>query len=110
MKETGSIVKTAGFMAIATFLAKACGLARDMLIAAFFGTGIEADAYLAATKLPTTLFDLVIGGVISAAFIPIFNSVLKKEDKSAAISFANKFSYFATCSKQRNSKSNYANE
>ncbi len=92
MKETQqSIVKTAGFMAIATFLAKVCGLARDMLIAAFFGTGIEADAYLAATKLPTTLFDLVIGGVISAAFIPIFNSVLKKEDKEAAYLFANRF-------------------
>lgn len=91
MNKSQSIVKTAGFMAIATFLAKVCGLARDMLIAAFFGTGMKADAYLAATKLPTTLFDLVIGGVISAAFIPIFNSVLKKEDKEAAYLFANRF-------------------
>ena len=91
MKEACSILKTAGFMAAATFLAKACGLVRDMLIAAFFGTGMEADAYLAATKLPTTLFDIVIGGVISAAFIPIFNSVLKKEDKKSALDFANRF-------------------
>lgn len=91
MKETRTIIKTAGFMAVATFLAKVCGLIRDMLIAAFFGTGMEADAYLAATKLPTTLFDLVIGGVISAAFIPIFNSVLKKEDKKSALVFANRF-------------------
>ena len=91
MKETRTIIKTAGFMAAATFLAKVCGLIRDMLIAAFFGTGMEADAYLAATKLPTTLFDLVIGGVISAAFIPIFNSVLKKEDKKSALVFANRF-------------------
>lgn len=91
MKEAKAILKTAGFMAAATFLAKVCGLIRDMLIAAFFGTGMEADAYLTATKLPTTLFDLVIGGVISAAFIPIFNSVLKKESKKGALEFANRF-------------------
>lgn len=91
MKESKVILKTAGFMAIATFLAKVCGLIRDMLIASFFGTGMEADAYLTATKLPTTLFDLVIGGVISAAFIPVFNSVLKKEGKKEALTFANRF-------------------
>jgi len=91
MNESKKMLKTAGFMAIATFLAKALGLVRDMLIAAFFGTGMEADAYLTATKLPTTLFDLVIGGVISAAFIPVFNTVLKKEDKKAALLFANRF-------------------
>ncbi len=78
MENSKKMLKTAGFMAIATFLAKIMGLARDMLIAAFFGTGIEADAYMTATRLPTTLFDIVIGGVISAAFIPVFNYVNEK--------------------------------
>ena len=91
MENSKKMLKTAGFMAIATFLAKALGLARDMLIAAFFGTGIEADAYMTATRLPTTLFDIVIGGVISAAFIPVFNSVLEKKDKEKALEFANRF-------------------
>ena len=81
MESSKKILKTAGFMAIATFLTKALGLLRDMLIAAFFGTGIEADAYMTATRLPTMLFDIVIGGVISAAFIPVFNSVIEKESK-----------------------------
>jgi len=91
MENSKKMLKTAGFMAIATFMAKALGLARDMLIAAFFGTGIEADAYMTATRLPTTLFDIVIGGVISAAFIPVFNSVLEKKDKEKALEFANRF-------------------
>ncbi|MDD6213725.1 MAG: murein biosynthesis integral membrane protein MurJ [Firmicutes bacterium] len=91
MESSKKMLKTASFMAIATFLAKVCGMARDMLIAAFFGTGIEADAYMTATRLPTTLFDIVIGGVISAAFIPVFNSVLEKESKEEANSFANRF-------------------
>lgn len=91
MENSKKMLKTAGFMAIATFLAKALGLLRDMLIAAFFGTGIEADAYMTATRLPTMLFDIVIGGVISAAFIPVFNSVLEKKDKDKALEFANRF-------------------
>lgn len=82
---------TAGFMAFATFLAKALGQVRDSLMAAYFGTGIEADAFMLASKIPTTLFDVVIGGVISASFIPIFNEVLTKEDKKTASEFANKF-------------------
>lgn len=91
MVNSKKMLKTAGFMAVATFMAKALGLARDMLIAAFFGTGIEADAFMTATRLPTTLFDMVIGGVISAAFIPVFNSVLEKKDKEKALEFANRF-------------------
>lgn len=91
MENSKKMLKTAGFMAVATFLAKALGLVRDMLIAAFFGTGIEADAYMTATRLPTTLFDIVIGGVISAAFIPVFNSVLEKKSKEKALEFANRF-------------------
>lgn len=91
MENSKKMLKTAGFMAIATFMAKALGLLRDMLIATFFGTGIEADAYMMATRLPTTLFDIVLGGVISAAFIPVFNSVLEKKDKEKALEFANRF-------------------
>lgn len=81
----------AGFMAFATFISKVLGLVRDSLMGAYFGAGIEADAFMAASKLPTTLFDMVIGGVISASFIPIFNSVLSKNGKKEAEGFANKF-------------------
>lgn len=85
------LLRTAGFMAAATMLAKICGMIRDMLIGAFFSTGTEAVAYMTASKLPTMLFDIVIGGVISATFIPVFNSVMEKKSKKEAMDFANKF-------------------
>lgn len=91
MENSKKMLKTAGFMALATFLAKALGLVRDMMVAAFFGTGMEADAYMTATRLPTMLFDIVIGGVISSAFIPVFNSVIEKKSKKDALEFANRF-------------------
>ena len=78
-------------MAGATFLAKLLALVRDSLIASFFGTGMEADAFMSASKAPTTLFDVVIGGVISATFIPVISSIMSKQSKKEAMEFANKF-------------------
>lgn len=94
LKESDSgkkMLLTAGFMAFATFVSKALGLVRDSLMGSYFGTGTEADAFMAASKLPTTLFDMVIGGVISASFIPVFNEILSRNGKKKASVFANKF-------------------
>lgn len=91
MSQTDKMLKTAGFMTVATLLAKVFGMVRDMLIAAFFSTSYIGEAYMTATKLPTMLFDLVIGGVITASFIPVFNTVMGKKDKNEAFLFANKF-------------------
>lgn len=78
-------------MVIATLAAKLCGMLRDSFIAAYFATGPAADAFFAATKIPLLFFDLVIGGVISAAFIPVFNEYLEKDGKARAIEFASRF-------------------
>ena len=67
---------TAGFMAMATLLSKVLGLVRDSLLTAYFGSGLESDAFLTASTIPTTLFDVIIGGVISAGFIPVFNDIM----------------------------------
>lgn len=54
---------TAGFMAMATLLSKVLGLVRDSLLTAYFGSGLESDAFLTASTIPTTLFDVIIGGL-----------------------------------------------
>ena len=88
---SNKMLKTAGFMTVATLMAKVLGMGRDMLIAAYFSTSYVGDAYMTATKLPTMLFDLVIGGVITASFIPVFTTVDGREGKEKAFEFANKF-------------------
>lgn len=91
MESTKKMIKTAGFMIVATCAAKLCGLLRDSFIGAFFGTGSATDAYFAATKIPLLFFDVIIGGVISAAFIPVFNEYLERSSKARALEFANRF-------------------
>ena len=85
------LILTAVFMAFATLLAKLCGLIRDSMIAGYFSAGMETDAFMTATKLPTMLFDMVIGGVISASFIPVFNNVRERDGIKTAEKFAGKF-------------------
>ena len=71
MKEKTSgqkMLLTAGFMAMATLLSKVLGLVRDSLLTAYFGSGLESDAFLTASTIPTTLFDVIIGGVICGIY------------------------------------------
>lgn len=100
MKEKTSgqkMLLTAGFMAMATLLSKVLGLVRDSLLTAYFGSGLESDAFLTASTIPTTLFDVIIGGVISAAFIPVFNDIMSKRCKDEAMKFVNKFVTLIVC-------------
>ncbi len=85
------MAKTAVLMVVITLSAKALGMFRDMLLAASYGTSSEAVAYDTASRLPLIIFDFLIGGVITATFIPIFNEILVKKDKKAALRFANSF-------------------
>ncbi len=83
--------KTALLMVFVTLAAKALGLVRNTLLAQNFGTTADAVAYETASRLPLTLFDFALGGVVTAAFIPVFNELLVKEGRDRALSYANKY-------------------
>ncbi|PPR33770.1 MAG: Lipid II flippase MurJ [Alphaproteobacteria bacterium MarineAlpha6_Bin4] len=77
------------FIAISsfTFLSKILGFIRDVLIAAIAGAGIIADVFFVAFKLPNFFRRLFAEGAFSAAFIPIFSSILKTKGKAKAMEF-----------------------
>lgn len=69
---------------VAILLSRVLGLVRDMVISGLFGQGRNTDIYYAAFKLPDLLFYLIAGGVISAAFVPVFVEYLSKDKKEDA--------------------------
>ncbi len=91
-KKESSLARSAALMGIIILLSKLLGLVRDMLVAGEYGTTAAAVAYETASKLPVTVFDFVLGGVVTAAFIPVYNSVAVKKGKHEALAFAQ--SYF----------------
>jgi len=71
-----------------TLISRILGFGRDMLIAAFIGTGPIADAFFVALKLPNLFRRLFGEGAFNAAFIPAFSGLLQSEGTGAAKQFA----------------------
>ncbi len=69
---------------LAFLFGQLAGLARSVLVARAFGAYAELDAFLAANRVAETLFNLVAGGALGSAFIPMFTSLLVRGDKRAA--------------------------
>src|SRR5687767_2093411 len=65
-------------------LSRVLGLVREAVLAGQFGTGDQYDAYVAAFRVPDTLFLLIIGGAVGSAFIPVFTAHLRKGDEESA--------------------------
>ena len=89
MKAKNSSGRTVFLMMAATAAAKALGVIRQMLIAARYGAGGAADAFNAASTIPLTVFDILLGAAIPGAFIPAYNRLLagsggKRSDEFAA--------------------------
>ena len=59
---------------MAYIASKMLGVIRQVMFNALFGTGPQATAYYAAFRLPDTLFNLIAGGALIYAFLPIFLS------------------------------------
>ena len=62
---------------------KGLGAIRQTLFNALFGTSPEAIAYYAAFRLPDALFNLIAGGALAQAFIPVFLSYEKEHGQRA---------------------------
>jgi len=59
--------------------ARLTGIVKTIVIADQFGTSPEIAAYWVAFRIPDLLFNLLSGATLSAAFIPIFSSVLTND-------------------------------
>ncbi|PIE15448.1 MAG: murein biosynthesis integral membrane protein MurJ [Rhodobacterales bacterium] len=63
-----------GFMTVGfwTLLSRILGFARDMMIAAFLGTGPAAQAFIVAFSLPNMFRRFFAEGAFNTAFVPMF--------------------------------------
>lgn len=78
-------ILSAAFVIMATIVfSQILGLIRQRLLVAIFGPSNVLGVYIASTKIPDFLFQLIIAGALSSVFIPIFSDFLAKgNDKDA---------------------------
>ena len=77
------MVRHAVFMMAGTLLSRIFGLAREVLIAAFFGATRFMDAFNVAYTLSNLARQLLAEGALSAAFVPVFSQALTKSREKA---------------------------
>lgn len=88
--QSKSITGAAIIISGATLVSRLVGLLRDRIFAHYFGAGPVVDAYYAAFKIPDLVYNLLIVGALSAAFIPTFTKLFNSgENKSPAWKLAN---------------------
>ncbi len=78
-----SVARSAMVVMIAMIVSRILGYLRDVIIYARIGQNHYTDAYAAAFKIPDCIYMILVGGALSAAFIPVISSYIakgKKED------------------------------
>jgi putative peptidoglycan lipid II flippase len=79
-----NVARSTIIVMVAFGVAKIISLAQVVLITNVFGVSAEWDAYVIANRLPEQIFNLLAGGVLAFAFIPIFSGMLARGDLDKA--------------------------
>ena len=88
MNDTGPTDKTiensgrpALMVGLGILLSRLSGLIRELVLAAFLGTRVAADAFKAALQIPGLLQNILGEGTLSASFIPVYSRLADDESK-----------------------------
>jgi putative peptidoglycan lipid II flippase len=84
MSEDVNLIRSSSFMGLGTIISRATGLIRNLLLVAALGTGLLGDAFNVANTTPNVIYNLLIGGALSAVFIPLIVKSFRQEDGGSA--------------------------
>jgi putative peptidoglycan lipid II flippase len=85
--EGRTLMRQTGVMSVGTALSRATGFLRVIATAYALGVGLSrlADAYNVANTTPNIVYDLVLGGILSSVFVPVFVEWRETRGEEAAL-------------------------
>jgi putative peptidoglycan lipid II flippase len=72
-------------LAVGTFASRLTGFVRVLAIGYVLGVGSLSDAYNYANGIPNIVYDLLLGGILSATLIPVFVDQFNREDREETV-------------------------
>ena len=81
--EGAALLRSNLIVASGTALSRITGLLRVMVFGYVIGKGALADVYLIGNETPNIVYELLIGGVLSATLVPLFTEFLDRDDEEA---------------------------
>ena len=79
------LARSAGLISLGNVASRALGLVREMVIASFFGQTGAVSAFAVASQVPTMLYDLLIGGMLSASLVPVLSDYARPQRRAELI-------------------------
>src|SRR5882762_8632194 len=77
---TGGLVRSSAVVGIGTGLSRVTGLFRTVALTYALGGAALADGYNLANTTPNIVYDLLLGGVLSATLVPVFVDRFEHDD------------------------------
>jgi putative peptidoglycan lipid II flippase len=78
--KNNELFRASSIMAVGTILSRITGFFRAILGVAVLGTALLADAYNVANTMPNILYNLLVGGALTAIFVPQLVRSFNDED------------------------------
>jgi putative peptidoglycan lipid II flippase len=82
------LARNTAIFAIATGISRVAGLAREVVVASFFGTSGPFSAFTIAYQIPNLVANLFANAALSAAFVPVFSELLQQRRRQEALRLA----------------------
>ena len=70
MSDDALLIRSSAVMALGTVISRITGLVRNLLLVAVLGTALLGDTYNVANTMPNILYNLLVGGALTAVFVP----------------------------------------
>jgi putative peptidoglycan lipid II flippase len=79
-REPG-LARSASTLGLGNVTSRVIGVAREAVISWFFGSSGELSAFNLAARVPAMIYDLLVGGMLSAALVPVFSDYARAEKR-----------------------------
>jgi putative peptidoglycan lipid II flippase len=77
------LARATGVVALGNITSRVLGLAREIVLTNLFGASRAVDAFNVAIIVPKALYDLLIGGHVNSALVPVLSEVAARENRRA---------------------------
>ena len=79
--QVGELARSAGINAVGNVASRVLGLLREALIAGAFGATAATSAWDAVSGIPKMVYELLVGGMLSAALVPVLSEYATPDRK-----------------------------
>ena len=79
--STEGVAKAAGILSLGNVASRVLGLVRETVKADLFGASPYVSAFEVAAIVPTIIYDLLIGGLLSSALVPVFSDYIAPQKR-----------------------------